>query len=160
MLSPNVSSWRVADDRSTVPCGLEPGGHSRGSEVSIPSRKRRDASHATSRPVAAAFGTTDARGGVGGGDPLSNAPAVGVLVQDRRIGGGSLAQDEGARTAAISERGSGAGVDRGGWEWPVQDGRRDQGVDRERVWGELHARKRVQPACEAGMLSESASRTP
>ena len=143
-----------------VPCGLEPGGHSRGSEDGIPSRTGHDASHATSRPVAAAFGTTDARGGVGGGDPLSNAPAVGVPVQDRRTGGGSLPQDEGARAAAFSERGSGAGVDRCGCEWPVQDGRRDQGVDGERVWSELHARKRVQSACQTGMLPESAARSP
>ena len=46
---------------------------------------------------------------------------MGVVVQKGRSGGGAVAQDERQRTAWVSERGTGAGVGRGGGERPIQD---------------------------------------
>ena len=46
----------------------------------------------------------------------------------------------------VSERGTGAGVGRGGGERPIQDSWRDRGVDRVGVWSELPVGKCVQSA--------------
>ena len=71
---------------------------------------------------------------------------MGVVVQKGRSGGGTVAQDERQRTAWVSERGTGAGIGRGGGERTIQDSWRDQGVDRVGVWSELPVGKCVQSA--------------
>lgn len=94
MLASKLGTRREGDAGTTFSSGVAPSGHAGGVSGSISIRAGHHSKESTTGIMASSIGTTAAGGVIFGRRPLPNGPEVGILVQERRCGGGDVTQDE------------------------------------------------------------------